>query len=60
VRVFAQTPDGGVHPQADVEAIGVLHLTHFKGEPAAGDLQYVRRGGSADTSRATSWSVSKF
>ena len=42
VRVI-KTPDGGIQPQAAVDARGVLHLIYFKGEPGKGDLFYVRR-----------------
>src|SRR5437016_3895071 len=42
VEVVA-TPDGGIQPQAVVGAKGALHLIYFKGDPAAGDLFYVRR-----------------
>ena len=41
VTVIA-TPDGGIQPQVIVDAAGVLHLIYFKGEPAHGDLFYVR------------------
>src|SRR6266699_3943446 len=37
------TPDGGIQPQAAVDAKGVVHLIYFKGEPRAGDIFYVRR-----------------
>jgi hypothetical protein len=36
-------PDGGIQPQAVSDARGVLHLIYFKGDPAAGDLFYVRQ-----------------
>ncbi len=38
-----KTPDGGIQPQALVDAQGTIHLIYFQGEPAAGDLYYVRR-----------------
>ena len=39
-----RTPDGGIQPQAVVDARGTLHLIYFKGDKAeAGDLFYVRR-----------------
>lgn len=38
-----KTPDGGIQPQALIDAKGVLHLIYFKGDPGAGDLFYVRR-----------------
>jgi hypothetical protein len=36
------TPDGGIQPQAVVDPAGTIHLIYFKGEPAGGDLFYVR------------------
>jgi hypothetical protein len=43
-RVFlVETPNGGIQPQAVVDSRGIVHLLYFKGEPAAGDLFYVRR-----------------
>jgi hypothetical protein len=42
VTVLA-TPNGGIQPQAVVDAKGTLHLIYFKGEPDAGDIFYVRR-----------------
>ena len=36
-------PDGGIQPQAAVDARGVAHLIYFKGKPQAGDVFYVRR-----------------
>src|SRR4051794_40933055 len=38
-----ETPDGGIQPQAAIDARGTIHLVYFKGDPAAGDLFYVRR-----------------
>lgn len=38
-----RTPDGGLQPQAIVDARGALHLVYFKGEAKAGDLYYVRQ-----------------
>jgi hypothetical protein len=37
-----KTPNGGIQPQA-ISAAGTLHLIYFKGDPAGGDLFYVRR-----------------
>jgi hypothetical protein len=42
------TPDGGIQPQAAIDAQGVIHLIYFKGDPAAGDLFYVRREPTKD------------
>jgi hypothetical protein len=36
-------PDGGVQPQAAIDARGSVHLIYYKGEAAGGDLYYVRR-----------------
>lgn len=38
-----RTPDGGIQPQAVVDARGVIHLIYFKGGPGGGDVFYVRR-----------------
>jgi len=40
---LVRTPNGGIQPQAIVDAQGTLHLIYFKGEPKAGDLFYVRQ-----------------
>jgi len=37
------TPNGGIQPQAVIDAAGTIHVLYFKGEPAGGDLFYVRR-----------------
>jgi hypothetical protein len=42
-----RTPDGGLQPQAAVDAAGTTHLIYFKGDPGAGDLFYVRRASGA-------------
>ena len=41
VAVIA-APNGGIQPQALVDQAGGIHLVYFNGEPAAGDLFYVR------------------
>lgn len=38
-----RTPNGGIQPQALVDAKSTLHLIYFKGEALAGDIYYVRR-----------------
>src|SRR6478735_5529736 len=38
-----RTPDGGVQPDAVLDAQGVLHVVYLKGDPAASDVYYVRR-----------------
>lgn len=38
-----RTPNGGIQPQAAFDEAGVTHLLYFKGEPAAGDIYYVRQ-----------------
>lgn len=45
---LVNTPDGGIQPQAAVDAEGTVHLLYFKGDPAAGDLFYVRRPNGHD------------
>lgn len=44
-----RAPEGGIQPQAAVDAAGTLHLLAFRGDPAGGDLWYQRRaaGGQA-------------
>lgn len=42
------TPDGGIQPQAVMDAKGVLHLVYFKGDAAGGDVFYVRREADKD------------
>lgn len=37
------TPNGGIQPQAVIDAAGTIHLLYFKGEAGSGDLFYVRR-----------------
>lgn len=47
-----RVPGGGIQPQVALDAKGVLHMIYFTGEPAHGDLFYVRstdRGGSFST-----------
>src|SRR5436190_22837768 len=46
-----RTPDGGIQPQVAVDANGRIHLIYFKGEPAHGDLFYVRLGNDGTFSR---------
>jgi hypothetical protein len=51
VAVIA-TPNGGIQPQAIADDAGVVHLIYFKGEPAGGDLFYVRsKPGTTDFSK---------
>jgi len=47
--ILVKTPHGGIQPQAMRDAKGTLHLIYFKGDPAAGDLFYVRK--TADDAR---------
>lgn len=37
-----RVPDGGIQPQVAVDQNGTVHLVYFKGDPAEGDLFYVR------------------
>jgi hypothetical protein len=37
-----RVPDGGIQPQTAVDSAGTVHLVYFKGDPAEGDLFYVR------------------
>lgn len=41
---LARVPDGGIQPQMVVGGDGAIHLLYFRGDPAEGDLYYVRRG----------------
>ena len=43
-----RTPDGGIQPQTMVDSRGVLHMIYFKGDAAAGDIEYVRRAPGAE------------
>jgi hypothetical protein len=44
-----RTPEGGIQPQAMVDAKGLLHLVYYKGDAKAGDIFYVRRDPGAAT-----------
>ena len=37
-----RAPDGGIHPQAQVDSRGRGHLIYFEGDPKHGDIFYVR------------------
>ena len=51
--VVVAAPDGGIQPQAVVDDAGSVHLIYFKGDPAAGDLFYVRSApGTTEFSKA--------
>jgi hypothetical protein len=43
-----RVPHGGIQPQVAVDKKGVVHLVYFKGDPAAGDLYYVRSPDGGD------------
>jgi hypothetical protein len=40
--ILRRVPNDGIQPEAAIDSRGVLHLLYFAGEPAAGDLFYVR------------------
>ncbi|HEY0550651.1 MAG TPA: hypothetical protein VGF13_13685 [Verrucomicrobiae bacterium] len=42
-----RTPNGGIQPQAAVDAVGVVHLIYYKGDAGGGDVFYVRREANA-------------
>jgi hypothetical protein len=44
-----RVPDGGIQPQVAVDDRGTVHLIYFRGDPARGDVFYVRStdGGAA-------------
>ena len=51
--IVVAAPDGGTQPQAVVDDGGSIHLIYFKGDPAAGDLFYVRSApGTTEFSKA--------
>ena len=52
-----ETPDGGIQPQAAIDAKGVIHLIYFQGLPSGGDLFYARRGRAKLGSRRRSGST---
>jgi hypothetical protein len=37
-----RTPAGGIQPQTTFDPNGVLHMIYFKGDAAAGDIEYIR------------------
>src|SRR5438045_4276487 len=39
------TPDDGIQPQAVVDDRGTIHVVYFKGDPAGGDVYYLRLAG---------------
>jgi hypothetical protein len=41
---LVKAPDGGIQPQAALDEQGALHLIYFTGDPAGGDIFYVRQG----------------
>ena len=49
---LVRLPDGGIQPQAAVDAQGVVHVVYFAGEPAAGDLFYARLATDGTFSKA--------
>ena len=40
---LVRTPNDGIQPQAAIDSSGTLHLIYYKGDPAEGDVWYVRR-----------------
>ena len=45
---LVRVPDGGIQPQAMVDAKGVVHLIYLKGDPKACDVFYVRQEPGAE------------
>ena len=45
---LVRTPNGGIQPQTAVDSRGVLHMIYFTGDPAAGNIEYVRRSPGAN------------
>ncbi|MDR3639499.1 MAG: hypothetical protein P4L84_37205 [Isosphaeraceae bacterium] len=48
-----KTPDGGIQPQAAIEASGTIHLISFRGDPYRGDLYYTTLKPDAGTFAAS-------
>lgn len=46
--VLTRAPDDGLQPQALAGSDGTIHLLYFKGNPATGDVFYVRRAAGAE------------
>jgi hypothetical protein len=46
-----RVPEGGIQPQVVADGKGVVHLIYFKGDPAAGDVFYVRSADGEKFSR---------
>src|SRR4029453_18320341 len=46
---IVRVPNGGIQPQAVMDAVGVLHLLYFLGDPMHGDLFYVKSSDSGAT-----------
>ncbi|CAN5614173.1 hypothetical protein BH10PLA1_BH10PLA1_02470 [soil metagenome] len=44
-----RVPDGGIEPQAAVDAQGVIHLPYFNGEDNRGDIFYVSSANAGDS-----------
>jgi hypothetical protein len=42
-----RTPHEGIQPQTVLDHNNVLHMIYFKGDAAAGDIEYVKRGPAA-------------
>ncbi len=45
----ARVPSKGIQPQVAVDGKGAVHLIYFSGDPAAGDIFYVRSENGGDT-----------
>lgn len=46
---LVRTPDGGIQPQAAVDAKGVVHLIYYKGDSRGGDIFYVHQEPGQET-----------
>jgi len=49
--LLQRVPDAGIQPQVAVDVEGAIHLVYFKGDPAAGDLFYVKSNDGARFSK---------
>lgn len=50
---IVETPNEGIQPKVSVDASGQVHLLYYVGDPAGGDLYYIRKGHDGEFSEAT-------
>lgn len=44
-----RVPGGGIQPQVSVDSRGLVHIIYFQGEPAHGNVFYVRSRDGGET-----------